>query len=344
MQKMKKAIRILIGDNYVKKLSLHKRNVVNFVSLVKNFYIDFVLYYRHSILFDQDTFNKIEALIILKYHALEKGLIRDGIRFQFGKQNVVELSRLLKRKDVIENRHQTQIAAAYLAICGYYEKHLEHDIDISDYYSRGDYEQFKEYAGSNLFSVKMHQFATYFENSDKNFYSFSNSRSSVRDFTGEKVSFETIQKIIGLAKNAPSVCNRQSVKVYYVDEKNIIDSIFTIQEGMKGFSDKVSQLLVVVSDRNYFYSVGERNQFYIDGGIFLMNLLYALHYYKVGACPAHWGLNIDSDEKVKKILNMSDSEKVICLVAIGTPRDEFKTALSLRRSNDEILKLVQENN
>ncbi len=27
------------------------------------------------------------------------------------------------------------------------------------------------------------------------------------------------------------------------------------------------------NSEDYFYTVGERNQFYIDGGIFLMNLL-----------------------------------------------------------------------
>jgi nitroreductase len=340
MQQIKKIIRILLGANNFKKLSQHKQHIKNIISLVRNFYIDCLLYYKYSTVFNQDVFNKIEALIILKYHSLEKGMLHNEIKHQFGKPTVIELSQLLKSKDVISNRHRTQVAAAYSSLCTYYELHTEHNIDISDYFSRSDYDLFKKYSYSNLSSVKKHQFSTYFENSNKDFYNFSNSRCSVRDFTGESIPFDTIQNVIELAKNAPSVCNRQPVTVYYIDDKENIENIFSIQQGLKGYSDEISQLLVVVSDRNYFYSVGERNQLYIDGGIFLMNLLYALHYYKIAACPAHWGLNNDSDNEIKKILNMPDSEKVICLVAIGIPQDEFKTALSLRRSNNEILKGV----
>lgn len=340
MQQIKKEIRNILGENSFNKLRKYKQNISNLILLVKSFCLDCVLYYKYSAVFKQDTFNKMEALIILKYHSIEKGLLYNEKRYQFGKQTVMELCQLLKRKDIISNRQKTQIAAAYLALCSYYELHSEHNIDISGYFPKVDYNLFKKYSDSSLSSIKKQRFSTYFDSSDKDFYHFSNSRCSVRDFTGEKVPFDTIQNVIELAKNAPSVCNRQSVKVYYVDDKKNIDSIFAIQQGLKGYSDEVSQLLVLVSDRNYFYTVGERNQLYIDGGIFLMNLLYALHYYKIAACPAHWGLTQNDDIKTNQLLNMLDSEKVICLVAIGIPQDEFKTTLSLRRSKDEILKRV----
>ena len=98
--------------------------------------------------------------------------------------------------------------------------------------------------------------------------------------------------------------------------------------------------MIVVSDRNFFYSVGERNQLYVDGGIFSMNLLYALHYYRIAACPAHWGHNNDKDKEIMRELSLSKSEKVICFIPIGIPKDRFKTTLSLRRANNEILKVV----
>lgn len=340
MQQINKVIRILFGVNNYKKLSQYKQHIINSISLTKNFYIDFLLFRKHSTVFRQDSFNKIEALIISKYHSLEKGLLHKTIKHQFGKQRVIELIELLKREDVKFHRHRTQILAAYISLCGYYEIHTELNIDISSYFYRADYDLFKKYSDSNLSSVKNNQRSTYFKNSNNDFYNFSNSRCSVRDFTGEKIPLDIIKNVIELTKNAPSVCNRQSVKVYYIDEKIIINSVFEIQQGLNGYTDEISQLLVVVSDRNYFFSVGERNQLYIDGGIFLMNLLYALHFYKISSCPAHWGLNYDSDNKIKKILSISESEKVICLVAIGIPKDEFKTTLSLRRSNDEILKII----
>ncbi|MDD4781718.1 MAG: nitroreductase family protein, partial [Tissierellia bacterium] len=106
------------------------------------------------------------------------------------------------------------------------------------------------------------------------------------------------------------------------------------------YSDNLSQLIVLTSDRSYFYSIGERYQLYIDGGIYLMNLLYALHYYEIAACPAHWGMPIEADIKVQKIIGLNDSEKIICLIAIGKPVDEFKTTLSLRRSYNENLRVI----
>lgn len=340
MQKLKQILGNLIGEKAFLKLSRFKMGIYNLILLVKSFYRDLRLFRKHSTVFKQDTFKKAETLIILKYHSLEKGLINPEIRHKFGRQNVVELMRLLRRNDVIANREKSQILAAYLALCQYYELHEESKIDISSYFTKADYDYFKALSELKTNSTKKHQLESYFDLTQSNFYDFSYSRCSVRDFSSAMIPIETIEKVVSLAKNAPSVCNRQPATVYYVDDKKDIDSIFAIQQGLKGYSEAISQLMVVVSDRSYFYTVGERNQLYIDGGLFLMNLLYALHYYKIGACPAHWGLNPDADEQIKKILGMSDSEKVICLVAIGVPKDSFTTALSLRRTTDEVLKKV----
>ena len=72
-----------------------------------------------------------------------------------------------------------------------------------------------------------------------------------------------------------------------------------------------------------------------------MNLLYSLHFYKIAACPAHWGHNYQKDKKIKQEIYLANSEKVICLIPIGVPKNEFKTTLSLRHSNEEILKIVK---
>lgn len=340
MKQIKYIIHKIIGENNFEKLRNLKIYFTQFPLLLKNFYIDLLLYYKHSNIFKKDNLNKIEGLIILKYHSIEKGLLHNKMRFKFGKENVVSLGNLLKRKDILLNKHKTQIAAAYAAMCNYYEFHNVNKIDISNYFSKKDYEFFKNNSVLNLRSIKKQEKDNYFQNTEKSFNQFSKSRASIRDFTGEKIGINVLKDVIELTKNAPSVCNRQSVKVYLVEDQFKIEKILTIQGGLRGYSDDITQLLVVVSDRNYFYSVGERNQLYIDGGIFLMNLLYSLHYYKIGACPAHWGLNSDIDKKINKLINLSDSEKVISLVVIGIPKNNFNTCTSLRRSNDEILKIV----
>ena len=110
------------GKSFIKFYE-NKRKTFLLFSLVNNFYIDLKLYYKHSTIFKYDTFEKIEALIILRYHSLEKGMLHDVIRYQYGKQNVIELSKLLKNRNVVANSGRTQINAAYLVMCTYYQLH-----------------------------------------------------------------------------------------------------------------------------------------------------------------------------------------------------------------------------
>jgi len=327
--KIKQSIKDLLGNNFM-----------SLIVLVQNTFIDFVRYYNYSNVFKKDSLNKLEALLILDYHSLEKCLLYKEMKFKYGKLKVVNLLRLLKKNEILSIRDKTQIIAAASVLCNYFDIHQDNNIDISGFFSDEDYRFLKRNFQPILDSTKSFNKQEYFKNSEGNFFDFSNSRSSIRDFTGERISHDLIYKIINLAKNAPSVCNRQPVKVYYIENKTTIDAVLKIQRGLEGFTDKIVQLLVVVSDRNYFYSVGERSQLFIDGGIFLLNLLYSLHYYKVGACPAHWALNFQHDREIKKLINMTNSEKVIALVAIGQPKDEFKTCYSKRRSVDEIIKII----
>lgn len=334
---LRRKLENLIGEKKYQSLRNFRSLRINLPVLIKNYFLDFILYINHSNIFFKDNFEKIEADIILKYHSLEKGFLHEKIKDRFGKNNIVILNKLLKKKEVILNKNLSQISSAYQVMCDYYELHLDRGIDISDYFDRDEYLLYKSLKSSNTNSVKNHLFESYFDKSNDNFKNFSNSRSSVRNFTDEKIPIPIIKDVITLARNAPSVCNRQPVKVYYVDNRSQIDEVFKIQGGLTGYSQGVKQLMVVVSDRNYYYSVGERNQLFIDGGIFLMNLLYSLHFYKIGACPAHWGLNNESDKKIREILNLKKSEKVVSLVAIGIPNEKFKTCKSSRRDISEIL-------
>lgn len=344
MQQIKLFLIKILGYAKFNKLREFKIFIFLFPILIKNYLTDAFLYYKHSNVFKNNTINKIETALILNYHAIEKGLLHEPIRYRFAINRIKELILLHERLDSYDCSNRSQIEASYLALCTYYEKHEANKIDISDYFPDSLYKKFKLLAPDKLTSVVNQNFESYFENSDKDFYHFSNSRCSVRNFTGELISIDNINKVIELASNAPSVCNRQPVRIYYLDDKNTINQVFRIQEGLNGFDEKISQLLIVVADRNYFYSIGERNQMYIDGGIFLMNLLYALQYYRIAACPAHWGMDVDKDKKIRPLLNLKESEKIICLVPIGIPSNSFKTTLSLRRTSDEILVNVKNEN
>lgn len=316
---------------------LLSKSMYNGIILQMNYLNDFILYKRHSSIFNLNTFNKIESEITLRYHSIEKGFLHKITRPRFAKKRVKELIDLLKQIELNNYSKRVHIQSALLSLCRYYDFHLNEAVDISDYFKREDYDIFKSLLELNVKPIKYHTDKSFFEYRNSDFSIFSKSRASVRDFTGVKISNELLEKVVELANHAPSVCNRQPVNVHLVENKNYIDKILEIQDGLKGYSSKLSQVLVITCDRNYFYSIGERHQLYTDGGIYIMNLLYSLHFYGIGACPAHWGMPYQADVKVMKLLNLKDSEQIISLVAIGVPTSEFSTTLSLRRSSNENL-------
>ncbi len=334
---MRRFIKWAFGGFAYQKLSKLKQFIKNVLDLITNFLYDGLLFYRHSMVFKKNSFNKIEAQIILNYHSIEKGFLHDEFKYRFGETHIKELIQLLRNNSIIKHTNRTQIAAAFLALCTYYEKHQAGHVDISDFFPRKDYDMFKSRSTLNCNVFLENKYESFSRASTDNFFDFSHLRSSIRSFTGELIPFELITKAIDLAKTAPSVCNRQATKVYYLDNKIKIETILNIQNGLKGYFDGISQLLIVVTDRNYFYSIGERNQMFIDGGVFLMNLLYALNFYKIGACPAHWAFTKGYDKLIMEELNLKNSEKVLCLIAIGVPKGNYRTTLSLRRETSEIL-------
>ncbi len=322
--------------NYI-NISL-KIKIYNLVYLFIKSYKDSIFYLQHSSLLKVDTFEKIESLIIIKYHSLEKGFTNNKIKYKFGRQVVIDLLSLIKKVELSENYNRSQISAAVNVLCKYYDFHNKNSIDISNFYCFDDYKFLKKFLSASNLITEFNK--NYFSNSNERFDVFSKSRKSVRSFKSEIIKLSRVKMAIDLASNAPSVCNRQSTSVYYTENIIKINSVFAIQQGLRGFDEGVKQLLVVTTNINYFHFITEKNQPYIDGGIFLMNLLYSLHFYEIAACPAHWCLDIACDKKIRNLLNIKDSEKIISLIAIGNPNDIFETTPSIRRSVSEIFKIA----
>ena len=322
---------------YIKKIIPIKVKLNILLSL--QYLHDLNMYRKHSSVIEKDTFGKVESEITLRYHSIEKGFLHNPIRHRFAKARVEGLILLLTKIELNKYKDRIHIQSALLNLCKYYDYHLSQNVDISDYFNKNDYNTYRQLLFLKDKPINYHTKKLFFQYKNSDFSVFSTSRASVRNFTGEKITFETMQKVVDLANHAPSVCNRQPVNVHLIENKILINKILEVQDGLQGYSDKLSQLIVVTSDRNYFYSVGERNQLYIDGGIYVMNLLYALHFYNIGACPAHWGLPYQADEIANKLLNLKPSEQIISLIAIGIPTDEFSTTLSLRKSSKENLLL-----
>ena len=337
---MKSTVKKLIGERAFNFLVLRYRYFRNVLALMNNFIYDMRMFYKHSNVFTDKSFEKIEAKIILNYHGIEKGFVHNRIRPRFA---IKRVKNLIGELEIVENNYcqssQTQIAQKVLI--DYYDYHCQQNISINDYFPEKTYEKYRSKNDIKEKAFIERTKSEYFSDIDKSFDLFSNSRKSIRSFTNEKVPTEIIEEVVGLASNAPSVCNRQPSKTYFVNNKELVNKVLDIQGGLTGFQNEINQILVVTVDRNYFYTIGERNQFYIDGGIYLLNLMYALHHKKIGCCPANWGKTFDVDKKAQSMLKLKESEKIICVLAIGFLQDEIKYTLSKRRPLNEVLRVLE---
>jgi nitroreductase len=164
-----------------------------------------------------------------------------------------------------------------------------------------------------------------------------NSRFSVRDFSEKKVDPELIMQAVVLAQKSPSVCNRQATKVYLYNDETWLQEILKLQNGNKGFNNKIKTLLIVCSDLRSFYEVGERNQAFIDGGLFAMTLLHALHYYGLAACSLNWSVDYSRDLAIYPLAKIPEHDRINFLIAVGHLPDELLVPISVRKDIEEVL-------
>jgi nitroreductase len=166
---------------------------------------------------------------------------------------------------------------------------------------------------------------------------FFESRFSVRQFSPKPVPRGVIEKAIRMAQKSPSVCNRQSVKVYAFDQPAWRERVLACQRGNAGFGQELQVVLVVTSDVKTFFSAGERNQCWIDGGLFSMSLVYALHSLGVGSICLNWSAEMEEDEELHRVAGIPEGEAVIMFIGVGFLPEKLVVAQSRRKPLGEVL-------
>ena len=150
-------------------------------------------------------------------------------------------------------------------------------------------------------------------------------RRSIRQFTDEKVSHETIEKIVEAARFSPTWKNSQTVGYVVVEDRAILDKI--ADQGVMGHPNNAKiirgaqQLVVVTSQKNICgynpdgtFTTNKGNEWQMfDAGIAAQTFMLAAHAYGVSSVV----LGIFSDEKVSEILGLDDTLTVSALIPIG---------------------------
>ena len=273
------------------------------------------------------------AEIVMGYHVLEKGLTMPRRRLGFGKGAVVHLINLIES---FERRFENtlrdpQVRHAVGVLRAYRELHR----DWPDPMPRLD--AFLASHPDIPAAVEPHvRRPDFFAAKDAPFPQFAASRHVCRRFAGS-VPRETIESAVALALTAPSACNRQHARVHVVDDPALRDRLFAAQGGTRGFGADADKVLVVTSDLSAVRWGWERHDCYVNGGIFVMNLCYALHYFGVAHCILHWSVSPEVDRAAHEFLGIPPNEAIVQVIACGMPPEEFDVAASPRLAVSDVL-------
>jgi nitroreductase len=193
--------------------------------------------------------------------------------------------------------------------------------------------RFKEIEGIKQIKTNRDE---YFKHVNSSFDLFCNSRYSVRNYTSQEIPLPVLYECIELAQKSPSFCNRQPTRVNIVKSAEKKKAILEIQNGNRGFGDLAETLLVISSVISTTKDIHERNENHLNGGMFSMTLLNALHFHKIAACSLNWSVSNDKDLKMREILNIPENEVVLLVISCGYVPDEFSVASSPRKKAREI--------
>jgi nitroreductase len=107
------------------------------------------------------------------------------------------------------------------------------------------------------------------------------SRRSVRKWEADRITITDIERIIGIAKWAPTSCNRQPWQVIIINkekDKHFVKNYFPNTFWMS------APILLIVLMNTQVYGKNESHFAYLDAGSFIQNLLLTLHNEGYGAC------------------------------------------------------------
>jgi hypothetical protein len=72
----------------------------------------------------------------------------------------------------------------------------------------------------------------------------------------------------------------------------------------------------------------------------LLNLVYALHYYKIGTCILNWNQPVSKDKKLRKLMSIPNDEIIIAMIACGNVQNDFKVTASKRKSLNKLVEVL----
>ncbi len=299
---------------------------------------DFKRYLKQAV--NLKSINSLEGKIIKRTHSLEKRLSFENPNPKYGKSKVYQLVDLLNEyedKGLDNERIKGwSLSVIHQMVESYFNreekklleskiKYIEPFEGVVSESDNGGYFKFEKKSITNIDEFSFKEFAF--------------SRHSIRSFVGT-VPNEIIEKAAEVALKSPSNCNLQPIRIYQINNKEKLKQILQLQRGNKGFNSDIHQLIVFVANLSNYSGFRERNQCFIDTGIFSISFAYALHDLGYGSCMLNWASTVKEDKSVNNILNLPHGHIVTLTMAIGEIPETVNVPKSLRRRPKEIINVI----
>lgn len=274
---------------------------------------------------------KLETDLTITAHALEKGMAIGKVRIGFGKKKAYSLIKGLDKYSQLKGYKKEFIIEVSSIINKYILFNKEQGADMKDIQV-----EFEKFCTSHYIElINQGGILTKSKQETNNqlcsdFREFSQSRFSIRDFSEQPISMEAINKALQLCERTPSACNRQNYRIHIFTNKEQRQKLFDMQLGCNGFSDDMQCAILICGDM-LGYKYYEHSLLYVDGGLYAMNLLYALHREGLATIPLTVAHKNGYLNRIKKAIGIPDNEIPILLIGVGSYKDKYKVAESHRK-------------
>jgi nitroreductase len=321
--------------------AIHRNS--DFIKLFENSAYDIRSYWQSALFRSRaQTQDALLARITALAHGLEKGLAFPNRKPVFGIKNVEQLVQYLK--DFVGDpncRPDPRISWALSNLKAWHEHHADKEAveqtlleSCADILKRGNCEV--GYESTIILEQEVVQ-----KQATGDFRSLAFSRHSVRDFSQEPVSIELILDAVSIATRTPSACNRQPIRTLCLSKGEQMQSALQLQNGNRGFSERIDKLLIVTFDMRSYLEHHERHLGYVDAGMYTMSLIYALHHLGLGTCCLNWAVEKDVDHRLHESLEIPKHLAIACFIAVGNLPQKLKVAASNRHPVETVLEIRQ---
>jgi len=317
----------------IRKLLINQKAVIK--AFVYYFY-DFLRFYRSSIAF-RKPFTKEQwiAILTIDYHRIEKGLALPSPKPGFGK---IVAHRLITNTDKYIKLYGKDpltevVASSLLEYSEFLNSTDEENTNVIEFIENYGRLQSPRTGGTKTISkIEIDN------QRNKNISGFFASRYSIRQFSDLPVTEELLLGAVEMARKTPSVCNRQCGRANLTTDPLVVARALSYQNGNSGYGDRAKALFVISAEMSAFEKVDERNQGWIDGGLYAMSLVYALHAMGLGTCMLNWSVGSKRDREFRQAFDISDSENIIMMIAVGHIPAHLKVAQSPRRPVEDYVR------